>query len=414
MGVCAACGREDRIWKNRRCFACNLADRLDTLLAGPGGAVPHELAGLRDALSRADPPRAVLRWIAGPTVATVLGKLARGEMALTHESLDQFGTGRSIGHLRQVLVTVGVLPERNEMLAGLEIWTDRQLAAIADSDDRHVIAAFASWWVLRRRRARAVRRPASSVERDHHSVARAMDLLAWLRAHDRPLAACTQADIDLWLAAGPPSRRLAQGFVRWARRHKMCGNIDIARRPDSLPVATADVTDLAAIARRLLNDSTIPLRDRVAGLLVILYGQPIARIVELDVERIGGEPDQGTTTLLFGATPVELPEPLGRLVRQLAATPTSRAALADPDSRWLFPGGRPGRPVTPKSLQLRLNKLGVQARPARTTMLLELAGELAPAVIADMLGLNPGTAVRWARAAAGDWNAYAAHRAQTS
>jgi hypothetical protein len=44
-------------------------------------------------------------------------------------------------------------------------------------------------------------------------------------------------------------------------------------------------------------------------------------------------------------------------------------------------------------------------------MLLELAGELAPAVISDMLGLNPTTAVRWARAAAGDWNAYAAQRA---
>ena len=45
-------------------------------------------------------------------------------------------------------------------------------------------------------------------------------------------------------------------------------------------------------------------------------------------------------------------------------------------------------------------------------MLLELAGEVAPAVIADMFGLTPKTAVRWVRAAAGDWNAYAAHRAQ--
>jgi hypothetical protein len=121
MAVCAVCGQEDRIWKANRCFACNLADRLDTLLAGPGGAVPPALASLRDALGRAQSPRAVLRWVEKPKVATVLGKLARGELALTHESLDQLGAPRSVGHLRQVLVAGGVLPERNEMLAALEV-----------------------------------------------------------------------------------------------------------------------------------------------------------------------------------------------------------------------------------------------------------------------------------------------------
>jgi hypothetical protein len=248
------------------------------------------------------------------------------------------------------------------------------------------------------------------VDYDHDGVNRAIELLAWLRLHDRDLASAAQADIDLWLASGPPGRREAQRFVRWARRHKLCGRIDIVTQPDAVPVPTVGLDELVAVAQRLLHDGTIALSDRVAGLLVILYGQPIARIVDMDVERIG-RPDVNTTTLLLGASAVELPEPLGQLVRQLAATPHSRAALGVPGSRWLFPGGRPGRPVTPHQLCHRLNKLGVQTRPARTTMLIELAGELAPAVIADMLGLNPATAVRWARAAAGDWNAYAAQRA---
>jgi len=61
-------------------------------------------------------------------------------------------------------------------------------------------------------------------------------------------------------------------------------------------------------------------------------------------------------------------------------------------------------------LGVRINALGIRANATRTAVLLELAGELAPAVIADMLGLDPGTAVRWVHAAAGGWNANAGRR----
>jgi len=75
LAVCEGCGGEDRIWRNRRCFACNLTDRLDVLLAGPDGRAPSELARLHVALGGAASPRAILRWLAIPRVAATLSGL---------------------------------------------------------------------------------------------------------------------------------------------------------------------------------------------------------------------------------------------------------------------------------------------------------------------------------------------------
>jgi integrase len=411
MAVCQGCGNEDRIWRRQCCFACNLALRVYDLLAGPGRPIPDHLSGLRAVLVATASPRAVLRWLDNPAVESVLTGLGQGDLSVSHDSLDAMGSSRQTAYLRQVLVTAGVLPERDETVAALQAWVDRQLQLVDHLEDRNLVAAYATWWVIRRRRNRQTRRPTSDTGWDHLAIARAIELLAWLRAHHTSLQTCTQADIDLWLASGPPVRRHARRFIRWARRQRLCGPIDIPHRPDAVPVATADIAELAATARRLLNDPNLALADRVAGLLAILYAQPLSRIAALQVAHIAMG-DQ-VTTLQLGATPVELPEPLGQLVRQLAATRHSRAALAGTDSPWLFPGVRPGRPMHPARLQNRLGRLGIRARAARTTMLLELAGELAPTVIADTLGLYPNTAVRWVKAAAGDWNAYAAARARS-
>ena len=39
-----------------------------------------------------------------------------------------------------------------------------------------------------------------------------------------------------------------------------------------------------------------------------------------------------------------------------------------------------------------------------TSLLLDLAGELAPGFLADLLGMHPGSPVRWDGAAGGDWS----------
>lgn len=410
LAVCEGCGGEDRIWRNRRCFACNLSDRLHQLLAGPDGEIPVELAGLQAKFAATGSPKQMLRWLGRPEISSTLAAIARGELAANHDSIDALGASPWVAHLRQVLVAADVLPARDEVTAGLENWLNAKLADIDDLDDRQLVATFATWWVLRRRRARAARRSTRSDEYPRQVIKRAIEVLDWLRVHDRTLASATQADIDLWLASGPPIRRYARDFLSWAHRCRLCSQLVIVHRPSPLPVPTADMAQLTTIAKRLLVDDTVALVDRVAGLLVICYGQPASRIAELTADRIATH--DGMTTLRLGSTDIELPEPIAPLVRELAAHRKGYAVIDAPDAGWLFPGARPGRPLTAKYLQIRLGRLGIRVRDARSTMLLDYGGTLPPAVIADMLGLHHGTAIRWVKAAAGDWNAYAAARAR--
>ncbi|WP_328743938.1 hypothetical protein OHT57_01310 [Streptomyces sp. NBC_00285] len=64
----------------------------------------------------------------------------------------------------------------------------------------------------------------------------------------------------------------------------------------------------------------------------------------------------------------------------------------------------------------RLRKLGICLAEARSTVLFQLATELPAAVLARTLGIDVTVAVKWQRAAADDWAAYAAevsHRTST-
>jgi len=64
-------------------------------------------------------------------------------------------------------------------------------------------------------------------------------------------------------------------------------------------------------------------------------------------------------------------------------------------TRWLFPGGMPGKPITASQLGESLRALGIYAMPGRRAALTDLAAKMPAAVLADLLHLSPGTAVRW-------------------
>ena len=69
-------------------------------------------------------------------------------------------------------------------------------------------------------------------------------------------------------------------------------------------------------------------------------------------------------------------------------------------------------PVVSIELGDRLRKLGIRAQPGRRAALTHLAAQLPAAVIANLLGIHPTTAVHWVHDAGGDWNRYAAQLTQ--
>src|SRR5581483_11999791 len=88
-------------------------------------------------------------------------------------------------------------------------------------------------------------------------------------------------------------------------------------------------------------------------------------------------------------------EPLDDLIGRLVAERRGHATVAATDHGWLWPGGQPGRPLGSDRLQIRLGGLGLSARIARTNTLLALAADTPSFVLAELLDLHPGTAVRW-------------------
>ncbi|MCA1702148.1 MAG: hypothetical protein LC808_02305 [Actinobacteria bacterium] len=69
-------------------------------------------------------------------------------------------------------------------------------------------------------------------------------------------------------------------------------------------------------------------------------------------------------------------------------------------------------PLSAARLGERLRRLGIPTMAGRRAALMHLGARLPAAVLADLLGVAPTTAVRWVRTAGGDWTTYAAQVAR--
>ena len=93
----------------------------------PGGTAAPELDRLREALVRVDRPDLMLDWLKKAGVRRTLQAVA-GHSAVTHEALDTLPPGRTLVHLRSMLVAAGALPARDERLVALERWIGQVIA----------------------------------------------------------------------------------------------------------------------------------------------------------------------------------------------------------------------------------------------------------------------------------------------
>jgi hypothetical protein len=403
---CPACGHPQL--STRTCTRCNLRQRLEALLGG-GGGVRAELRGLHDNLASSERPNLTLAWLNKTAIASVLIEFGTGQRALSHAALDELPASKPVEHLRAILVATGTLPPRDEHLARLERWIARTLAGRDDPGQRQLLHRYAVWHLLRRLRQhnRTTHATHAQVVTVQRHVKATIALLDGLATGGRALADARQGDLDAWLTSDQARHRREAGhFVRWAKQHKLTSLEFPATRWHG-PTRTIDTEARWAQARWLLHDHTVNTIDRVAGLLVLLYAQTPAAISRLTLEHAGSTGHQ--VHLRLGCEPVTLPEPLAGLVLDLLARRRGHAALGDQGtSPWLFPGGRPGQPISAYQLAERLRQLGLHPAQSRTTALFGLATELPAAMLARLLGIHIKVAVEWQHASAGDWTTYAA------
>jgi integrase len=214
---------------------------------------------------------------------------------------------------------------------------------------------------------------------------------------------------------GKPADRHAvtrpRGFLAWAATQRHCPAFEVP--PPAHQAGTAlGPGQRWELAARLLHDGSLQVTDRAAGCLVLLFGQNMTRIAALTTSDVTCHGQD--VCIRLGQHQAPVPKPLGRLLLTLAREGKPYVGIGSrPASRWLFPGLLPGRPITPARLAERLRALGIPVKAARRAALIDLAAQLPAAVLADLLGLHPTTAVTWMHQAGGDWTRYAALLART-
>jgi hypothetical protein len=413
--ICGDCGIEDRLYERGRCVRCSLKRRTAVLLADEQGRVPVVLEAVAEAIATARQPYSALNWLRNGIGAAILADLATSRTAVTHHALDAHPSVRGADYLRRLLIAHGVLDDRDDELARTEVWTAQLLATIERAEDRRLVATYATWRVLRRLRGRAGRAqgPRTTTRYARNQLTAAIGLLDWLATRGLTLEVAGQGDIDTWLTTSPAAHQV-RDFLGWAAEHGHCPPLTVASATSSTGTSM-DPDERFEVLARLLHDDTLELTDRVAGCLLLLYAQPLSRITTITLDQIGRDDDGQVVTISFGNHDIDLHEPLASLIGALIDTPRGYVGLRAPDpSPWLFPGGQPGRPLTAARLGDRLGKLGIDARAGRRAALIHLAAQLPAAVLADLLHLTPGTAVRWVNNAGGDWSRYAAALAAKS
>ena len=409
--LCRTCGADDDFETLVQCRRCSLRARLDRLFDDGSGAISPALVPLAEALASMETPSGGLSWLEDRQVVERIRCIATGEAPLTHDGIDGLAFSNGREHLRELLIAHGILPPRHRHLAAFERWAATRLAAIDEPGDRRLIAAYLRWHHGPRLTRLA---EAGQLTESRYSVARAQTniavrLLCWLRERDTDLGSATQADIDAWFAAGPSTRVHSRSFLRWAMAtHR--------RDPLQLPVdrrgAAVGITEVARLdlLSRFLSDEDLPLVDRVAGCLVLLYALPVSRISGLrmaDFPSIESEP-----TLRFGDDLVPVPAPLAALVNQLMAERQNVTSAGQPNSDWLFPGRCAGRPIESEQLAERLNRHGI-TRASRVASLDALLTTVPAPVLAKMLDRRPWRVAERSKMLGTDWGRYVGLRVQS-
>lgn len=400
---CGRCGEECRPYESGTCARCVLHERLLDALDLRARPRP-ELEPLLDALASVDQPRSVLLWLQRSEGAVILAQLAAGEIELSHDGLDTLGRSKPADHVRGLLIASGLVPDIEIHVERLGPWLEELLVGAAPAHAK-LVRPFATWHLFRRVRFRADhgRFTENGAKWARLRVRQALVFLEWLDQHGVQLEDLTQSHVDLWLAGGPTTRYVINDFLRWAGNRRLVHGVEVPQRHALSPVVALDDDERWDQVERLLQGNRIDLGVRVAGLLAVLFGQHLSRIVRL--RRSAVTRDDQQVSVRLGADDLVLPPRLDVLMSELT---NRRGHAAVSTDAWLFAGGTPGRPITAEQMRNRLAELGIVLRPSRQAALLQIASELPAPVLADLLGLHPNTAVEWVRVAQADWSAYAA------
>ena len=360
---CDRCSSDGYLLDGRLCRRCTLSDQLQRILDDGSGQVRPPLLPLVQALVSMPQPKTGLAWLASAHVRALLADVATGRLALTHEALRERPDWRTVAYLRDLLMSCGALSSADKQLLHAETWLHHRLGEWAGTEHCLLLRRFGLWHQVPRLRTRASTRPLTPASRRFaaEQFTGAERFLGWLERRGRQLGACTQADLDAWHAGHRNDQaRACRSFLVWAMANGHSPRLALPRLQvrSAAPITQAH---RLVLLRRVLTDGEPALRSRVAACLVLLYAQPVSRIVRLTVDDIVR--DGAEVSLCLGDPPSPVPQPFAELLVRLAGDRQNMNSAANPASRWLFPGRRAGQPLNPGTLGPLIAELGIPPRP---------------------------------------------------
>jgi hypothetical protein len=188
----------------------------------------------------------------------------------------------------------GLLPVVDKQICLFERWLAQHLADITDADHAQIVRRFATWHVLPRLRSRAERKPITPSGRGFggDQVKHATAFLGWLADRGLGLADCRQTEIDVWHAEHRKHDRIAvRAFLLWCAENKLTRRFTLpsAQTGQAAPLTHARRIELLG---QILTNGDAPPRSRTAAGLLLLYAQPVSRIVRLTLDDLIQDNDQ--------------------------------------------------------------------------------------------------------------------------
>lgn len=385
---CDNCGREAERLRGGHCARCVLTGDLEQILK-PHTPPDMRIKRLITELAAVPRPESIITWMRHPVTAALLTKIGSRELQLSHDAFDALPPSRSLEHLREMLVHHHMMPNRGDpRLARFETWLERRLETLQPAPAIHTpIEQFARWHHLRRLRENTdpTRNMDNATRCAKQEITEAGKFLRWLLdEHHATINDLQQGHLDAYLSEGTTTRTAVRKFIQWRARAGIA-------RPFKTRYRTARTTPLASSRQRLELIKTVAeaehvvLSTRIAALILLLYGTPVSKICELTLDDVSTTPAR--TTISVGDLPAPIPEALLPLFHEHLAQRGNHRTM-NHQSAWLFPGTRAGQHISEQSLMPRLRSLGIDIQASRNAALHDLAKEIDPASLADLLGYS--------------------------
>ena len=415
--VCPECGQEGRIFSKARCTDCYDRDRvrkkveLSAILLRQPWARDAWLAFGEDLVARMLPHNAVLRIERYFLLFARLDAEFSRVSEITPAALLNTVGGRD--GLRRFAVPYGFLVKSQivpEMTRALLDDTAEQVKQAA------MLATVEGQWftpTLQRFQANLLALHARYSERGWKGRDSRMKLRTVTQNLLAAITFCQMADaqgvtmiqqitpnhLDAFQAQHRGSKESIRAFVRHLnRREKLFAKLKVVTVRQDLPEGVFLGRErYLALLRAWLSPSDDTLREALLGLLMMLYAQPMARVVALRLSDLV-EGRNGQYRIALAKTEIALDPNVSAVLRRWLEQRRALMLFDNADQNpYLFPGRRYGEHITTAAVTYWLRKAGVTAEQLYSSAIYNAYrnGARLPKVLMNAFGITKTTAIKY-------------------